>query len=461
MILFRKLQIVSAAIAATLAGSALAAVSAEEAAQLGGPVLTAFGAEKAGNTEGTIPAYDGKGIAPPADWDPKEPGRRPDPFHEKPLFSITAQNAAQYVDKLTEFQKEMFKRYPNYRMDIYPTHRTMVYPKHILDATLKNATLCKGLDNELRLEGCYGGMPFPIPKTGNQVMWNHLMFYGGTTIAENTRHWQVPASGNAFLVAASRTHESFPMFEEKNAGKVMEGKDSYYRIRLDDYAPARTAGQKLLLIDALDQYRIGRRAYQYLPGQRRVKLSPDLAYDTPAPYNGGIGTLDDAKLFLGALDRFDFKLIGKAEKFLAYNTYPSQDYKTCPEEKLMATKNFPNPDCSRWELHRVWIVESTLKPEFRHIYKKRVFYFDEDGYGAGFQESYDASGKLFRGAYNNFYTFWEKDGGNNGSVVIMDVTTGGYVMQGTGAAPKAGYWPVADKPDTFYSPEALAGEGIR
>ena len=25
------------------------------------------------------------------------------------------------------------------------------------------------------MEGCYGGIPFPIPKTGNEVIWNFLL----------------------------------------------------------------------------------------------------------------------------------------------------------------------------------------------------------------------------------------------------------------------------------------------
>jgi len=458
--MMRKYPMALSALALACVLPAQAQVTAEEAKQLGGAVLTEFGAERGANKEGTIPAYTGAGIKPHPEWDAKNPGRRPDPFHDKPLFTITAKNADQYADKLTEFQKEMFKRYPEYRMDVYPTHRSMVFPKYVLDNTLKNATSCKAVDDELRVEGCYGGIPFPLPKTGRQVMWNHLTFYGTPSVEENQRTWHVPSNGNAFLASASKGVEAFPWYDPART-TPNEGKDIIWAVRLDDYAPARAAGQKLVIIDAVDQINIGRRAYQYLPGQRRVKLSPDLAYDTPSPVAGGVGTVDDAKLFLGKLDRFDFKLVGKQEKFLAYNTYGLTDHKVCDEQKLTSTKNFPNPDCVRWELHRVWVVDSTLKPEFRHIYKRRTFYFDEDGFGAGFQESYDASGKLYRGAWNAFYTYWEKDGGNSGSVVNLDLVTGAYVMQGTASAPGAGFWPIEPKPSVFFSPDALAGEGIR
>jgi hypothetical protein len=38
-----------------------------------------------------------------------------------------------------------------------------------------------------------------------------------------------------------------------------------------------------LWIDAVNPMKQPRKAWQYLPGQRRVKLAPDLAYDTPNP----------------------------------------------------------------------------------------------------------------------------------------------------------------------------------
>ena len=67
------------------------------------------------------------------------------------------------------------------------------------------------------------------------------------------------------------------------------------------------------------------------PGQRRVKLAPDLAYDTPAPMAGGSATMDDAIAFLGALDRFDFKLVGKKEKFIMYNNFKLNDHANCSD----------------------------------------------------------------------------------------------------------------------------------
>ncbi|MGH8435862.1 MAG: DUF1329 domain-containing protein, partial [Pseudomonas sp.] len=80
-------------------GSALAKLDASEVARLGQD-LTPTGAEKAGNASGTIPAWDGGITQPPAGYDAS--AGYIDPFaNEKPLYSITAANMAQYADQLT------------------------------------------------------------------------------------------------------------------------------------------------------------------------------------------------------------------------------------------------------------------------------------------------------------------------------------------------------------------------
>ena len=68
-----------------------------------------------------------------------------------------------------------------------------------------------------------------------------------------------------------------------------------------------------MLVDPLDIGTKDRRAWSYLPGQRRVKVAPDLAYDTPNPGTAGATTFDDTFIFNGSMDRFDFKLVGKKE----------------------------------------------------------------------------------------------------------------------------------------------------
>jgi hypothetical protein len=455
----QKNRFIGCVVVSTFVCSAIAAVSADEAKQLNGPLLTAWGAERAGNKEGTIPQYIGDGVKAPPEYDLKNPGQRPDPWHEKPLFSINAQNAAQYADKL-DGMVQVFKRYPSFRMDVYPTHRTQKLPKFVLDNTFKNATACTTVDNGNVLKGCYGGFPFPIPKTGAEVMWDHLAAFEARAWAWVTGAWIVTSTGGQVLQSAQYAFQSSPFFDPNRTSPAV-GKDVYWRIRLDYTGPARRIGEKLVVIDALDQLNNPRRAYSYIPGQRRVKLAPDLAYDTPSPTGAGVLVMDEGKGFLGALDRYDWKLIGKKEKFIMYNNFAMSDAKGgCTDEKLL-TKNFANPDCVRWELHRVWAVEGNLKPGYRHVYKRRVIYWDEDSFQGGGAENYDASGALFRISNQVVVPFFDNYGLSGDGGLSYDLLTGQVALQGGLGRAGWGWAIVPEKDDLYYSPEALAAEGVR
>ena len=448
---------------AAFAGSALAAVSAEEAKQLGGPVLTEWGAERAGNKDGSIPAYTAERVKIPASYDPKDPGQVPDPFGDKPLYTITAQNMDKYADKLTAGMKAMFKTYPTYRMDIYPTHRTQIYPKYILDNSIKNATACKTGNNGLRLEGCYGGIPFPIPKNGNEAVYNHLVAFNQVAMHANVNSWVVDANGKASLQGALEVNYHFPFWDEDKPGP-RPSSSSYFQLRFDYIGPARRIGEKYVILNSLDAINPGQRAFIYVPGQRRVKLAPDLAYDTPSPVSGGASTMDEQQAFLGAQDRYDMKLVGKKEIYMNVNNNKLSDYKACSTEKLH-TKNFANPDCTRWELRRTWVVEGTLKPGYRHIIPKRTMYFDEDSPLAAQGDMYDASGRLFRVDSSPSVLVYGPDGNqwvDSQTSLTYELTTGIWANSTEWNFPGAGY--IADKipkSDTYFSPEALAGEGIR
>lgn len=467
----RKIQALSAFVSVAITASALAAVSPEEAKQLGGSVLTEWGAERAGNKEGSIPAWTGERIKIPASYNPSEPGQVPDPFGDKPLYTITAQNAAQYADKLSVGQLELLKKYPNFRMNIYPTHRTVNFPKAVIENTLKNATACHTGKGGLSMEGCYAGVAFPIPKTGNEVVWNHLTAYSPAAFAGMTNSWIVDASGKPQLQGLQNVSYHFAFWDTDKPGPRASN-TLYWMLRFDTEAPARLVGQKYVILSPLDPIDPGQRAWLYVPGQRRVKLAPDLAYDTPSPASGGASTMDEQQVFLGAQDRFDFKLKGKKERYLIVNDNRSADFKVCPPEVFL-TKNFPNPDCVRFELHRAWEVEATLKPGFRNIMPKRVMYFDEDWSGAALGDQYDAASKLYRVDYSPVYLWYAPPNSDNpnfaqnsqfnlhSNSLTMDLQTGIWAASSLFGCKGCGYVPIKPKPDVFYSPEALAGEGIR
>ncbi|TFW37270.1 DUF1329 domain-containing protein, partial [Pseudomonas fluorescens] len=142
-----------------------------------------FGAQRAGNADGSIPEW--KGGLTQADPSYKEGGKRSDPFAaDQAQLTITAQNMAQYADKLSAGTQAMLKKYPDsYKVVVYPTRRSAAAPQSIYDATFANATggkLVNGPAGSMPL-GAAGGIPFPIPQNGEEAIWNHLLRWRGAS----------------------------------------------------------------------------------------------------------------------------------------------------------------------------------------------------------------------------------------------------------------------------------------
>jgi hypothetical protein len=448
--------LIAAALATAFAGQAMAAVSADEAKQLG-TTLTLTGAEKGANKDGTIPAFTGTPVAAPAAFKAGS-GIRPDPFaSEKPRAVITGKNVGEYADKLTEGTKELLKRHAGYRVDVYPTHRTAVLPKQVLDNAQKNATGAKTAEGGLVLENAYPGVPFPIPKTGNEAMWNHLVRYQSVGFTAKYDTWNVDSAGVPTLATTGEASYEWPIYSPGKIATVMKADDPYWRLKLEYKAPARRAGEALMLVDSVNPLEHGRRAWQYLPGQRRVKLAPDIAYDTPNPGLAGAATYDDAQIFNGAMDRFDFKLVGKKEMILPYNAYRLSYHPTMEE---ITKPNFVNPDLLRWELHRAWVVEATLKPGKRHAYSKRIFYIDEDSWTVLASDQYDARGQLYRSGFAAQTFSYDAGAISNDTQLFYDFISGSYSIAGLFGKYYLKYRTDA-LPANQWSQESLAGAGVR
>jgi hypothetical protein len=437
----------------TWASFAFGAASPEEAAKLG-TTLTGLGAEKAGNKDGTIPAYTGGLTKPPAGFKSGS-GKYDDPFAgEKPLFSINAQNMAQYADKLTEGTKFLMKKFPGYRIDIYKTHRTAAVPEYIIVNTAKNAVKATTTNGGLTLKGAHAGTPFPIPKDGYEAMWNHLTRYTGRALEEDVSCWIVDNQGKLYNTSFYFWWEEVPYYDEDT---TRSDADLIEKWRCVWSGPARRIGEGALLFDSINPYEKGRIAYQYLPGQRRVKLAPEFAFDTPNFGTSGVSTFDEVNIFNGSMERYNMKLIGKREIYIPYNTY-KMSYQVKPEE-LFGPKYF-NPDLVRWELHRVWVVEGTLKPGKRHKYHRRTIYLDEDTWSGVSGENYDANGVMY--TINFVYQAPAYD------IVVpcsrfmstYNMISGVYSVDHW--AGKAGFLrAVKVRPERDWAPASLAGTGVR
>ncbi len=451
-----SIALIAGAAAAAFTTMAQAAVTAEEAKQLG-TTLTLVGAEKAGNADGSIPEYTGGLTTPPSDFKSGS-GIRPDPYaNEKPLVSITANNMAQYESKLSEATKVLLKRYPDsFRLDLYPTHRSVAFPKYVTDNTVKNATSAKTTEGGLGTQSMYGGFPFPIPKTGNEAMWNHLMRFVGYASKYKFDALNVDSSGKASLAAIGEVFQEYPIYDPNRTTMLRDG-EPYFKGRIAWLGPARRAGESLITIDSTNPMAQPRRAWIYLPGQRRVKLAPEVGYDTPNPGTAGMTTYDDGIMFNGPLDRFDFKLVGKKELIVPYNNYKLVYW---PKATEVATPKHVNPDLVRWETHRVWVVEATLKPGKRHIYAKRTFYLDEDSWNALTTDQYDGRGQLYRASFSFPTPAYEVPVTSFDGQVSYDFIAGAYSL----IAHIGSYYGniyTEPLPANEWSPDALVAAGVR
>ncbi len=383
-------RVVGAALAlaftATLSINASAAVSEQEAARLGKD-LTPVGAEKAASKDGAVPAWDGGMTKVPAGW---KPGRL-DPYKDdKPLYSVDASNLDKYADKVPPGQAALIKAYKGYKLDVYPSHRSCPAPDIVAERTKKNATYARIGDDGWRLEQAYGaGVPFPIPKSGVEVLWNYKTRYTGLG-----RRAQIsalmPDKEGSIVETKQWFFEMYPFNDPKTTTlKDVEGIDS--KLLYDVLSPPSRAGEGYLIHAYLDK---PQDAWIYFPGQRRVRRSPTFAYDNPIAGFDNLYFVDQINMFTGAPDRYDFKLVGKKEMIVPYNSYKLIDKKN--KFKDMLGPEYVKRDFMRYETHRVWVVEATVKGDKRHSFAKRVFYIDEDSWALLHVDMYDAKGNLWR-----------------------------------------------------------------
>jgi hypothetical protein len=440
--------IIAAAVGAACLQTAFAGVSGEEAARLKS-TLTPLGAEKAANADGSIPAWAGGMSGGTA-----KSGKRPDPLAaDKPLFSITAQNAAQHAAKLAESQLAMFKKHPDYRIDVYPTRRTMAAPQWVYDNTFKNATRATLAADASKVENAFGGIPFPIPKKAEEVMWNHRLAWRTPAWSQDFNVW-LGTGGKLVLASGGHGDYSMPYYYKD---KEAEFKGVIWQIRQVSHAPAIRAGESILGKENIDE-KVGDQAWVYVAGQRRVRKLPVVGFDTPTPASAGILNFDEINVFAGSMARYDWKLVGKKEVFIPYN---NNKFLQPANDADVLTPRFLNPEHVRWELHRVWVVEAALKPGMRHTKPKRRFYCDEDSWICALSDSWDAKGQLVNAGWHLTYVAPEAPGVLKGAFGQYDLLTGDYVANSVLNRYPNQLTLGEPKPESFFTPEAMASEGVR
>lgn len=362
------------------------AAAAGDFSQLGKD-LTPWGAPKAGSADGAIPAWDGGIKEAPAGFDPKIGYVSPFP-DEKPLYTITAANYQQYEAQLTAGHIELLKRYPNYKMEVYPSHRTHALPQHQYDAIAQEGPNVKLSADGNGFTGTQKStVPFPFPQSAYEVYHNMVVRWRGGSYDRVSAGFPVQANGQ-FTPSVRREEIQFSVSMDNPPENLM------YQGMITYTAPSSIAGELVLVHEPINQSIESRRAWAYNPGSRRVLRAPEIGFDSPLTGSDGLMTQDDFDGLNGSPERYEWKLLGKREMIIPYNNAKMTD-KSLKYTDIIG-KQTVNQDLVRYELHRVYVLEATLKPGARHIYSKRTVLVDEDSFQVAHVDNYDGRGELWR-----------------------------------------------------------------
>jgi len=443
---------------AALTGTSLAALKMGGAkaqtadASLLTTTLTPFGAERAGNADGSIPAWTGGYTTIPEGWQPGD--YVPDPFaDEQPIVVIDASNLAQYADKLSDGVQALITK-SGFSIKVYPTHRTQCIPDSVAAYCVQNLTNAKFVDPanpQNGFTGGFGGYPFPIPDTSNplaagaQIMYNNANRWAAYAATYHSEGY-VMNSGNLVLTLSGPLKFDYPYYYRKDIPTIQARE----YVAFDN--PGNIVGEEVIVWYYTDS--TPQQSWELLNGQGRVRKAPELSFDTPSSFADGICNYDEYYGYNGALVEYDWKYLGKQEMYIPYN---GNGMYALPADQVLQAK-FVNPDVTRWELHRVWVVEATLRPGKRNVLARRRFYVDEDSWVIGVTDAWDANDNLYK--TNHVFNYLRPDmpGVVFASNVSYNLQTGDYAapfgLYNEKTNPTLRYYPAW--PDSVFDPENMA-----
>ena len=395
-----------------MTSAAAARVTPEEASKLGTD-LTPIGAQAAANASASIPG-----------WEPLKNGGDPrteNPFGaDKPIFTITSDNAFRYQEQLSAGHKALLATFPGtYKLPVYPTRRSAAFPRWFYEASIRNATTVDLAAGGHRFDGAAQGIPFPIPKNGTEVMWNHIARYNTRGFRGFINNAMSRADGT-FEIERVYLELAYAYNDPEATVKSLNNRNLAFMSKI--VLPVVKAGGGDLVRVPMDRTTSKVDAWVYVPSSGRVLRGVDNGYDTPL--NDGLMTYDTVDMFNGPFDRYDLKLVGKREMLIPYNTYAVHSAKLKYADILKP--EHINPQYTRYELHRVWVVEATVKSGTQHRYQKRTFYLDEDSWAIVLQDIYDEGGALWRFAEAHPVVFGDLPALINGVQVFYDLKAKRY-----------------------------------
>ncbi|MDF1848925.1 MAG: DUF1329 domain-containing protein [Parvibaculaceae bacterium] len=439
--------------ASAIATGAMAAVPDAQISRLGAD-LTPVGAEKAGS--GDIPAWTGGLPAVPSSVSYTPGDKLPNPFASDSVkFTITGANMAQYDQYLTDGYRSLLSTYPSYKMDVYPTRRSCAFPDSVYAATRSNAGIGTLVGGGNGVGKAIMGFPFPIPNNALEIIWNHTLRFRSFKLTRQFAAAAVTRSGDYTIQTVQ--DEAILRWSDpsKTAAEELNNISLYYIA--NTVAPARSAGNVILVHETLDRSIDPRKAWSYSPGTRRVRRAPNIAYDNPGTNSDGLSTSDSFDGYNGAPDRYNWTVIGKEVKAIAFNNYDAES----TSYANFITPLHINQDVVRYELARTWRVEATLKAGNRHVYGRRVKTINEDNWSISSSDMYDARGELWRVQELQQLQRYQVPLCGTAAEVVYDLQAGRYLaLAMTNEEPQNNYF--ADElNEDRYTPASIRQMGTR
>jgi hypothetical protein len=350
-------------------------------------VLTPVGAEQGANLDGSIPAWNGGLTEPPAGFDPQLGFADPFP-DDKPLFVIDQSNLSQHKAFLSEGQQALIQRYSNYVIPVYQSRRTAAFSADMIQAVKQERGQVKLTPSGNGLIGVANSMvPFVEPKNGLEIVWNTILRRPSQSLSSATASF-IAGSGITPVPFSSEQIIAWAPAIGKAGGTKL------FSLIGESIRPAAQAGEARLVEETLNFDEDTRNAWMVNSGQRRIIRAPELVHSAPAGNSDALKTVDDIYGFNGSPERYDWRLLGKREMYIPYNNYKMTDKSLSYQS--MVDGAFIRSELIRFEKHRVWVVEGTLKPGMEHIYSRRIMYVDEDSWYVALMDQFDSKGALWR-----------------------------------------------------------------
>ncbi|WP_299697063.1 DUF1329 domain-containing protein [Hydrocarboniphaga sp.] len=417
--------------------------------------LTPIGAERGANRDGSIPAWSGGITAAQRPAGFQKGQKLKDPFPaEKPLFTITAANLGQYAGKLSSGHRQLFASKPGYAMPVYTTHRSVAYPQAIYDASQANIGRAKLIGSD-SLSGAKLGVPFPKPGSGVEIMWNHRTRYRGDSMKAQTAQAVVQKDGSATWLKQTE----LVYYRYGNIASPVDIADKNILLYYLTWFGKSAARKDFLSLvhETADAQRGARNVWALPMDIGRMFRIPPVGYDQPFPGSDGLQFIDMVDMYNGAFDRYVWKMLGKREIYLPYNNYRIGDGRY--RYSQLIKPGFLNPETTRYELHRVWVIEASERGGKTHSFGKRVFYVDEDSWNVVLVENYQRDDStLWRFQEGHLLALYDSLSANCLPVVTYDFKDGRYFINRLTAEEPPAQYDVPGLSDSDFTPEAVRSQ---